>query len=268
MKNFFGLHTLLALAALIIIGTSADARQRGPVSKGANDTAKNPNAVADAHKEEVRIVYYSGDVALDDTITGKSVSFGMLIDADQQIVVGRGGSVQFAVDGKLADFNRAGRVKFSEIIRRATGETNEELMSALRAVAAQNTFMTGSSTSISRIQAAVVAAIDPSSRTGNASATGIVVPLEPRSSAVTRGPLRFRWLSSADAAVYRIVVRNRYDEEVLRHETSDTSFTWESAVLMIGSEYSWTIARVDDSSRAITSTFHRLDDLRGMRLEG
>src|SRR5688572_26439168 len=37
---------------------------------------------------------------------------------------------------------------------------------------------------------------------------------------------------------------------------------------MIGSEYSWTITRTDDSTRVITSTFHRLDDLRGMRTEG
>lgn len=257
---------LLVVAGLAACG-AAEARQRGPLASAAvNDSSES--AITVTRNEEVRVVYFTGDVSIVDTTSSVPVSFGMLVNIDLQVAIGRGATVQFAVDGKLAEFARPGRINWSDIVRRATGEPNEELMSALRVIAAQHSSMASSSTNPARIHAAVAAAIDPSMRVAGSSSTGIIIPLEPRSTAVTRGPLHFRWLRSEDSATYRVIVRNRYDEEVLRHETTDTSFVFESAMLLVGSEYSWSIASVSDSDHAVTSVFHRIDDLRGMRLEG
>lgn len=266
MKKRFLLQSVVALTALLVTGTSATARQRGPVAPDTNSASVASSAAV--QEPEVRVVYFSGDVTLRGADGIRPISFGMLVDSTESIVVKRGGAVQIAVDGMLVDITRAGSVKRSEMIRRAKGEKNAELMTALRVIAEHGDFVASNVVSPARVQAAVVAAIAPSARVSTASSTGMIIPLEPRSTAVTRGPIRFRWLRSADSAMYRVIVRDRHGIEVLRNETSDTTFVWESAVLYIGSEYTWTIARVDDSTKTIASTFQRLDDLQGMRLEG
>lgn len=272
MKNFFRLQTLAAIAALLLLTDADDAiaRQRGPIAPGETpaDTASIAAAAGAPRAPEVRVVYFSGDVSLVDTAGPLAISFGRSIDSIHTVVVARGGSVQLAVDGRLVEITRPGKIRRAEIIRRAKGEPNEELMAALRAIDVHADAVSSSAVGPAKMEAALVAALAPSSRAVGASATGEIVPLEPRSTGVTRGPLRFRWLRSADSATYRVVVRDRFDVEVLRTETTDTTFVWESAVLFAGSEYTWTIADVRDTSDVATATFHRLDDLRGMRLEG
>jgi hypothetical protein len=272
MSILHRLPVLALLAAGILFSTSLDARERGPIApaRGAEPPAapaKESTPEPD-RPEEVRVIYYSGDVAVRDTATALPIAFGMLVDSLHSIVVGRGASVQVAVDGRVVVLERPGRFSRAEIIRRAGGEKNEELMAALRLLAEKADVTSSSAVSPARLQAAFAAAIAPSARTAASAPTGMLVPLEPRNTAVTRGPLHFRWLNGASGATYRVVVRDRFDQEVLRHETSDTSFVWESAVLFTGTEYTWSLARVDDSSAAVASTFHRLDDLQGMRLEG
>src|SRR5688500_15535859 len=194
MNVRFLLQTVCALAALTITGSVSTARQRGPIAPDTNNTVASATATPEAAKPaEVRVIYFSGDVTLLDTSGVRPISFGMLVDSMQAITVSRGGKVQLAVDGRVVDITRAGTVKRSEIIRRAKGDKNEELMAALRIIAAQGDFVASNAVSAARVQAAVVAAMAPSARVASASSTGIIVPLEPRSTAVTRGPLRFRW---------------------------------------------------------------------------
>lgn len=268
MKTMYFLHLLLLTLALSV-GPSVEARERGPVAPKPRPGDTVPTASQKiVRPAEIRLIYYSGDVTVTDTAGVLPVAFGMLLDSTQNVVVGRGGSAQLAVDGRVVVLERTGRFGRTEIMRRVTGDRNEELMAALRALEAHSDFTSSTVVSPARLQAAVAAAIAPSARSQAASSTGMLVALEPRSTAVTRGPIRFRWLNDGSGATYRIVVRDRFDQEVLRHETADTSFVWESAVLFAGSEYSWHLARIGDTASAVTSRFHRLDDLRGMRLEG
>lgn len=267
MRLFNRLPVVAALAAIAFAG--ADARERGPVAPKYPVAAP---AVAKASEPErpaeVRVIYFSGDVALRDTAGVVPIAFGVVVDSLHTVSVARGASLQLAVDGRVVTLERSGRYTRADIVRRASGEKNEELMAALRALALKADITASAVSSPARLQAAFVAAIAPTSRGARTSSTGMLVPLEPRATAVTRGPLHFRWLNDGSGATYRIVVRDRFGAEMLRHETKDTSAVWESAVLFAGPEYTWSLARVEDSSDVVTSTFHRLDDLQGMRLEG
>jgi hypothetical protein len=271
MKIFSTVLLLVAIAATLVPAPSASARNRGPIAPVARkaDTLKEVAAAPAAERPtEVRVIYYTGNVAITDSTTALPIALGMLIDSTDVVRIGRGATMQLAVDGRVVTLQRPSSVTRAEIIRRAVGEPNEELMAALRALAAHGSFMANTAVSPARVQAALAAAITPTARAASPSHTRMLVPLEPRNTSVVRGPLHFRWLRSDPNATYRVVVRDRYDAEVFRAETSDTIVTWESAVLFVGSDYTWSLTRVDDSVTAITSTFRRLDDIQGMRLEG
>jgi hypothetical protein len=263
------LHASIALLGALAFATPSSARQRGPIAPVARpgDTAQAA-PIASTRPLEVRVVYYSGDVSLHDTAGDRPVALGVLVDSLTSVAVGRNASVQLAVDGRLVVLDRPGMLRRSEIVRRAGGEANEELMAALRSLAGQDEILMSAAMNPARVHAAIAAAMAPSARGAGTSVTGTLIPLEPRATAVTRGPLRFRWLRSADSTTYHVVVRDRFDNEVFRGETADTFMTWESADLFVGSEYTWTLSRSNDSIAGVTSTFHRLDDLQGMRLEG
>jgi hypothetical protein len=274
MKICSPLPILFALVAILLFSPFASARLRGPVAPSTPPSAsRSASATAAKAKtapaNEVRLVYYSGDVAVRDSAAQLPLALGMLIDSTHVVTVPRGASLQLAVDGRIVVIERAATLRRADIVRRASGETNEELMAALRSLGAQGEHTASTMVSPARVQAALATAISPSTVYASMRpTTGSLIPLEPRQTAVTRGPVRFRWLRQEDSATYRVIVRDRYRDEVFRAETSDTTVIWESAVLFVGTEYEWTLARVDDSLEVVASLFERLDDLKGMRLEG
>lgn len=235
------LRTLLLLAVL------------APAALWANSEQKPADSVA---APDVRILYYTGEVSIVGDTLLPHASIGRELGADDVVRIGRGSSLQVVVDGNVLRYDRAGRVAVASMLRSAPKTVNHEVRDAVRYLA----------TLRSESLLKYVGPVELRRKTSTPR-LGRLVQLEPRSTPVLRAPLVLRWLPRKDASGYLVRIENHYGDEVFRAVTSDTSFVWDDAGanLYPGTSYTWTLATLDDTTSAVSSSFRPLDDLAGTR---
>jgi hypothetical protein len=85
-----------------------------------------------------------------------------------------------------------------------------------------------------------------------------LILLQPRSTSVTSGPLRFRWMKATDVNTYVVTVKNYVGKELFRTETSDTTVVWDAPDLRPGVMYSWRLKNKENPLNTYGATFHVL----------
>lgn len=249
-------------------------------------------ASAAAQSTTVRILFYTGTVTVKAGKSSGQATLGQQLGAKDEITIGRGGTLQLSVNGKVIKYNQAGKVKVSDAIKRAGSGENAAVANTVRTLAAASgadrekrtsqagaTRINDSSKIVAeqkkRIQDDITTAAneelrdrtgidDPLGKAGEASRLILgendMIILEPRSSAISSGPVRFRWLRSPTAGGYVVSVKNYLGEEVFHRESSDTSLLWESPSLAPDVVYTWSLMDARNNLHRTGTTFHRLAD--------
>lgn len=245
-----------------------------------------------AQNTTVRILFYTGTVTVKAGKNTGPATLGQQLGAKDEITIGRGGTLQLSVNGKVIKYNQAGKVKVSDAIKRAGSGENAAVANTVRTLAAASgadrekrtsqagaTRMDDSSTIIAeqkkRIQDEITTAAnnelrnrtgidDPLGKASEAARLILgeddMIILEPRSCAISSGPIRFRWLRSPTAGGYIVSVKNYLGDEVFRRESSDTSLLWEAPSLAPDIVYTWSLIDARNSLHRTGTTFHRLSD--------
>jgi hypothetical protein len=238
---------------------------------------------ASAGDPDIQVLFFNGEVALKTDGGEQSIRIGQELSADDQLLVGKGASIQVSVNGKVVVFGpRRTPQRVGDLIATVGDQSNpgvarsiETLAAATRLIeinAEEESFpllasLDGGGTTAVAQESEGTIALPTKIRVARLRNTQPVI-LEPRATAVTRGPLRFSWLGTSTIDTYLLRVRNRYDEEVFRTTTTDTAFIWEGATLFAESEYTWELSSVDDTLTPVKAGFRRLNDLAGMGVEG
>ena len=235
-----------------------------------------------AQAPDARVLYYSGNVRILTSGPPREVAIGMGLMAGDILQVGRGGSLQLSVNGKLFKYTQAGRIDMNFLLVSGAKESNPAVLKAMQMLgrsslaagrvkpqsAAGGTLgFAGRLLNLSAQEATIAsyASIETEAREPSS-----VILLEPRSTAVTRGPVRFRWLSTSTDTLFQLLVHDRFGNEVFRAETGDTTVVWEGAsqALFPESEYTWTLSGVHDPAVSASASFHKLNDIKGTIAEG
>lgn len=258
------IHLLLPL--LLVLGTTAL-------------TAQTPT---------VRVLFYTGSVALNG---GAKPTIGQQVSGHDAFTLGAGATLQLSVNGKVIKFAQAARVVVADVIKRAGKGENAAVANTMRTLAAASSADKGQRTSqagATRVEGgeseAAIKAREAAEAEARARAeaelrqrTGIENPidlagdlgtmanhnerlviLEPRSTAVPPGPVRFRWLRSASASRYVVSVKDHTGREIYRTETDDTTAAWDGTVLEPEAIYEWTLTNARDESMSGKASFNRL----------
>lgn len=242
------------------------------------------SATALAGDPVIQVLFYNGQVTLKNDGAEQSIRIGQELSIEDQILVGKGSSIQISINGKVATLGarrtpqRVGDAleKIGEQSNPGVARAIENLASATRLL--QIHHQEESIPLLASLDGGAGAPIDEEAEEGILTLPKTVrmarlrnsqaVILEPRATAVTRGPLRFSWLAAANVDTYLVRVRDRYNEEIFRYQTADTTFVWEGATLFAESEYTWELSSVDDTLTPVKASFRRLNDLAGMGVEG
>lgn len=231
---------------------------------------------------EITVLFYKGEVALETESGSQSLRIGQELSPNDNIRVGRGGSIQISINGKVVSFaSRRTAHRIADILGTVGDQTNPGVARAIETLASATRLIEidehdASIPLLASLDGGAVNAIESESseprpvKVVNAARLRNMRPviLEPRSTSVTRGPLRFSWLGASNVDTYLVRVRDRYNEEVLRYQTTDTTFVWEGATLFAESEYTWELSSVKDTLATVKADFRRLNDLAGMGVEG
>lgn len=229
---------------------------------------------------EIQVLFYKGDVALETESGRQSIRIGQALSPNDNIRVGRGGSIQISINGKVVSFNsRRTAHRIADILGTAGEQNNPGVARAIEALAAATRMIEiddadASIPLLASLDGGGASSIEVSSQpqpkviqTARLRNMNPVI-LEPRATSVTRGPLRFSWLGASNVDTYLVRVRDRYNDEIFRFETADTTFLWEGAVLFAASEYTWELSSITDTLVTVKASFSRLSDLAGMSVEG
>jgi|GEM_PF-2034584 len=238
--------------------------------------------------QTVRVLFFTGSV----TSGGSSVRIGQQLSPSAEVSVGSGATLQLSINGKVMRYDRPGRVKVADAVRRAGRGENSAVANTVRTLAAASgadragrtsqagaTRLDGDSSQAGRwvsvgVEAGRNAMNDElKSRTGLENPLSYVdaavkeiygeddmVVLEPRASAVPAGPVLFRWLRSPTANGYVVIVRNHVGDEIYRTETRDTTVTWSTATLEPGVYYSWELEDKGNALHNARAMFSRLTE--------
>lgn len=235
----------------------------------------------------VRVVFYTGQVS----IKGKSVSIGQELGRNDVVSVGSGATLQISVNGKVLRYNKQTSVRISDAIRQAGNGENTAVANTVRTLAAASGAGSGGRTSQAgatrlggdrqeaterartSLDAAHQLANDElSSRLGidnalfkfEAEAKKLygeddMLILEPRSSAIRIGAIRFRWLRSPTAGGYVVTVRDHVGDKVFESTTNDTTVVWENPSIAPGILYSWKLSDQRNALHSVQAYFWQLD---------
>jgi hypothetical protein len=243
---------------------------------------------ASAQNATVRVLFFTGNV----TVHGAKAAIGMQLGARDEVAVPAGATLQLSINGKVIKYSQPAKIRVADAIKRAGSGENVAVANTVRTLAAA----TGADRSARTSKAGATRATDTSRLLAQgkkqaatemrnaandelAARTGIDDPLgkageiakritgdddmiilEPRATAVTSEPLRFRWLHSPSAGGYVVSVKNYLGEEIFRRETSDTTVTWDDAKLAPEVIYSWTLTDSKNSMHGSGALFHRVSD--------
>lgn len=248
--------------------------------------------IAHAQSATVRVLFYTGQVL----IKGKQVSLGQQLQKNDVVTIGRGGTLQLSINGKVLKYAKPATVKVSDAIKQAGGGENTAVANTVRTLAAASGADRGSRSSQagatrlgsdgsddgaqSLAEARARATAEGRTMADDALTleTGIenpiakaealirdmygeddIVILEPRATATRSGPIRFRWLRSPSSGGYTITVKDYMGEKVFETETKDTTFLWTSPTLTPGVYYSWRLTDQRNSLHNTAASFYQLD---------
>lgn len=256
----------LLLPVLLVLGTTAL-------------TAQTPT---------VRVLFYTGSVSLNGAA---KPTIGQQVRGHDAFTLGPGATLQLSVDGKVIKFAQAAKVLVADVIKRAGKGENAAVANTMRTLAAASSADKGQRTSqagATRVEggesekairareaaeaearARADAAIrqrtgieNPIDLAGNLGTLGNrnerLVILEPRSTAVPPGPIRFRWLRAANASRYVISVKDHTGQEIYRTETEDTTAAWDGTSLAPEAIYEWTLTNARNEAMTGKTSFNRL----------
>jgi len=247
---------------------------------------------AAAQNTTVRILFYTGDVSVKSGRSSAKASIGQQLGSKDEVTVGRGGTLQLSVNGKVIKYNRAGRVKVADAIKRAGSGENTAVANTVRTLAAasgadrekrtskagatridDSSAITAEQRRRMRDEITNAANDELRNRTGIKDPLGEaqraarlifgeddMIILEPRASAIPSGPVRFRWLRSPTAGSYIVSVRDYRGEEIFRSETTDTSLVWEHPALTPEVVYTWSLIDTRNNLHRTGAIFHGLSD--------
>jgi len=241
--------------------------------------------LAAAQPPDVRILFFTGNVTVRGGKAAQPAAIGLALSARDLITIPKGGSLQLSVNGTILPYTQGAKVRVSDAIKRAgtagnpliadvlrtidsageAGQSPEPAPAATEGVTA-NKRRKGSTrgevaaTSRRRKEPAPPPVpAEPAPAPAGDMGTDLII-LEPRSTAVPSGPVRFRWLRSPSAGRYVVSVKNYLGEEVFSRETTDTAVLWEDAKLPEEVIYTWTLTDKGNTAHNTGAIFHRLND--------
>ncbi len=234
--------------------------------------------LAAAQTPDVRILFFTGNVTVRGGKAAQPAAIGLPLSPRDVITIPKGGSLQLAVNGKVLPYTQGAKLRVSDAIKSAGSAANPLVAEVLRtidsgaeaepsptpaateAVAASKRRKGATATSRRRKEpAATPLPAEPAPAPAIADATELII-LEPRSTAVPSGPVRFRWLRSPSAERYLVSVKNYLGEVVFSRETTDTAVLWEDAKLPEEVIYTWTLTDKSNTAHNTGAIFHRLND--------
>ena len=260
-------------------------------------------AMAIAQGQTVRILYYNGNV----TVSGQGqAKLGQQLKSSDNVSIGSSSSLQLSVNGKVLKYTKPTTLKISDVIKRAGTGENSVVANSARTLAGASGAGRNARTSVAGASRADGGKKTPKetqyfdsletsglntgtmrlnseveSITGIGDASGIIkqvadkmkseslILLQPRSTAVSGGPITFRWLSTPGVRSYTLSVINYLGEEIHHADVTDTFYVWESPTLHPEEIYSWRLADGNDAGNSFGASFHILPlDKQEMMMSG
>lgn len=252
--------------------------------------------------QTVRILYYSGDVSV--TSGGKTgdARLGQQLKKEDKVKIGSASSLQLSVNGKVLKYEKAMTLKISDAIARAGTGENSVVANSARTLAGASGAGRNARTSVAGatrasgkgkegyvyLDSLQTDAVNTSTvrlnsevetMTGIGDASGIIrkvadgmkreaiIILQPRSTAVSSGPVRFRWKKAPGVTTYALTVRNYLGDEIFTSETADTTILWNDPVLDPEAIYSWTLIDKENPKNNYGASFYRLSEMENSILQ-
>lgn len=258
--------------------------------------------LATAGAQTVRVLYYSGDVKVTSGGATGDARLGQHLKKEDRVKIGSGGSIQLSVDGKVLKYASPMTLKISDAIARAGTGENSVVANSARTLAGASGAGRSSRTSVAgatrasekgkegyvymdSLQTEAVNTgtmrlnSEVESITGIGDAAGLIrkvadgmkrealILLQPRSTAVSSGPVRFRWRKAPGVSTYVVSVRNYLGDEIFRSETADTTLVWNDPVLDPEAIYSWSLTDGNSPSNNYGASFYRLPETENSILQ-
>lgn len=247
---------------------------------------------ATAQTPTVRILFFTGNVTVKSGKAAQKASIGLQVAPRDEITIPAGGTLQISVNGKVIKYAQPMKLRVADAVKRAGTGENAAVANTVRTLASASgadrsgrtsqagaTRATDSSHLIAKGKKKVLRDARDAANQELRNRTGIDDPLakaeevakyvvgesdliilEPRSTAVPSGPMRFRWLRSPTADGYRLTVKDYLGDEVFKVETKDTTVVWNEATLPGDVIYTWTLVDMKNKLHNTGAIFHRLDD--------
>ena len=257
----------------------------------------------DASAKTVRVVFFSGAVTIKSGSKSAKPRLGQQLKTSDRVVVGRGGSVQLSVNGKVLRYTKKATIKVADVVKRAGSGQNSVVAGSVRTLAGASGAGRSSRSSVAgatradggkdvgyfdsvrsdaintgtlRINGEVSEAtgiddvVGELTKLGETTRSETLVILQPRSTAVTLEELTFRWARPESARRFLLTVLDHRGDEVYRAETDDTLHVWsDGASLDPGAIYTWRLADADNPNNRWGALFHTLSSDENTRvLEG
>jgi len=207
-------------------------------------------AVAD---DVVRILFFTGGVTVKSEGKSATPRIGQAVGKKDVIILKGNATLQLSVNGKVLKYNKPTQLKVADAIKRAGKGENEAVANSLRTLAAASgagrenrTSEAGATRAIDSSQLIAAAerkGLETARNEANSElgkqlgvddplgkATGLMdylrgdklIVMEPRSTAISNGPITFRWLRTPGVAHYSITVRNYLGDELFKTSVCDT----------------------------------------------
>ncbi|HVZ37994.1 MAG TPA: hypothetical protein VHI13_01860 [Candidatus Kapabacteria bacterium] len=242
---------------------------------------------AAAQNSTVRVLFYTGVV----NVNGSSKpSIGQQLGPKDELTVASGATLQLSVNGKVIKYSQPMTVRVADAVKRAGKGENAAVATTVRTLAAASssnhdhtsqagaTRVEGGSEALdkaensakedareeadSRIRehTGLNGGLETAERLGSVfgNRNELLVILEPRSTAISNGAVRFRWLRTAGVERYVVSVKDYVGNELFHTETSDTTATWDGKDLIPEAIYSWSLSNAGDEQSRVEASFNRL----------
>ncbi|MBL7986576.1 MAG: hypothetical protein JNJ94_00750 [Chlorobi bacterium] len=240
----------------------------------------------------VRILFFTGDVTVKSGGSASAARIGQAVGKKDVIILKGNATLQLSVNGKVLKYNKPAQLKVADAIKRAGKGENEAVANSLRTLAAAS----GAGRNSRHSEAGATRAAPPTdssrllddarrkgmetvkneanSEVGKqlgiddplGKATGLMdylrgdklIVLEPRSTAISSGPVTFRWLRTPGVTSYSITVRNYLGDELFKTSVSDTQAVWPTPSLQPEAVYTWTLQNEANPLNRSTSSFFQI----------
>lgn len=240
--------------------------------------------------DAVRILFFTGDVTVKSGGSVTAPRIGQAVGKKDVIILKGNATLQLSVNGKVLKYNKPAQLKVADAIKRAGKGENEAVANSLRTLAAAS----GAGRENRTSEAGATRAIDSSQLLAAAQRQGLetarneansevgkrigvddpfgkaaglmdylrgdkLIVLEPRSTAISSGPVTFRWLRTPGVTRYSITVRNYLGDELYKTIVSDTQAIWSTPSLQPEAVYTWTLQNEDNMLNRSTSSFFQMN---------